>query len=161
MQGRLDMRSCFCNVSAYDFENNASPRTTQSSTNAGVTDSSSKKVTQVLRAIKAADFDCLGDFLYEPFYTRTYREKGRECAHATVVSRFLGGHSRIHADQIVELMYTSSLSYPRSRMQTFSEQMARDRLFNWAMKTVAERIDDEAEQLASKNGGLRLPSSLS
>lgn len=156
MQGRLDMRSHFHNVSASDYD----PPPEQPASLPSL-HSSSAQVTQVLRAIQAADFGSLGDFLSALFYSPHHSEQGRTREHATAVSKFLGGRSHIHADQIVELMYSSPLARPGSQTRTAAENMAQHKLFQWAMDAVTERIDNEADQLASKRGGLRLPMSLS
>lgn len=99
--------------------------------------SSSIKMTLAFRAIKAAGYDSLGEFLLKLFHNPTYLKKGTMHEHASAVSDFLGRRSLVHADDIMDQMYTSPLCYPHGQTRTPAESMAQHTFFAWAQDTVA------------------------
>lgn len=110
----------------------------------------------------------LGEFLVQLFSTPTRKEDSLSPPHSQTVSIFLGGRSDVHVSDVIELMYNSRYATPRANRQSTTEASAKTtrpdsetmgcrELEKWAVQVVERLVDKEAEDLASKDGGLRLP----
>jgi len=110
----------------------------------------------------------LGVFLLNLFKVPSRKEPGRSQKHAQMVSKFLQGRSTVNADDIVQLMYEHHDSVPKAARSTAArpasavirpdeKPMAWWRIKEWAIGTVTNIIDKEAEAMASKDGGFHLP----
>jgi hypothetical protein len=110
----------------------------------------------------------LGVFLHDLFKVPTPKEPGRTPKHAQIVSRILQGRTNVNADDVVKLMYEHHDSTPKAARTTATRPasvasrpdkrpMVRWRIKEWAIGTVMNIIDKEAEAMASKDGGLHLP----
>ncbi|PSS06894.1 hypothetical protein PHLCEN_2v3496 [Hermanssonia centrifuga] len=112
----------------------------------------------------------LGDFLIELFTVSSRADASRSQKHAQAVSKFLGGTTLVDPAAIVNLMYTSRDSFPiptrksatpaELKKRSDHMRMARYKLKQWAIGVVEEVIDAEADELMSKDGGLRLPADI-
>ncbi|KAI0700077.1 hypothetical protein BC835DRAFT_1304258 [Cytidiella melzeri] len=117
-------------------------------------DSLNSHLDAVLQCMQSHNFT-LGGFLVELFRAGSDRTKKKTQHHTQMVSSFLDGCSKQYdAISLVKELYNSRHSTTRNHES--EEFLARNKLQQWAVEVVEDMVSREAEELASKEGGLRL-----
>ncbi|KAI0693209.1 hypothetical protein BC835DRAFT_1491070 [Cytidiella melzeri] len=117
-------------------------------------DSLNSRLDAVLQCMQSHNFT-LGGFLVELFRAGSDRTKKKTQRHTQMVSSFLDGRSKQYdAISLVKELYNSRHSTTRNHES--EEFLARNKLQQWAVEVVEDMVSREAEELASKEGGLRL-----
>ncbi|KAF8175501.1 hypothetical protein K438DRAFT_1979722 [Mycena galopus ATCC 62051] len=120
----------------------------------------------ILLQIKGGGWS-IGRFLAKLFTIPARGEPGQSPRHAAAVSSFLGGtggpggrYETVMPDTIVELMYSSRDSVPKSTDQEKNvekgRRMAHHLLSEWAIQKVEGYVDAASTHVSSKEGGFHL-----
>lgn len=167
MEHVLDFRAAhqFRNRTANDYspgehihaENNDGSDSDEEYAHAGPLD-------DILRQIQTR-CDSLGDFLVMLFTVPPRTEDGRSRIQSAMVSKFLSGRSKINISQVLDLLYAHQDGKPKAMRMSRAPASAKKRpdgkvmarwvMRQWAISAVEAVVDEEAEVLSSKGGGLR------